>query len=264
MMNLLKPQNNSILLNEKLTKIIHIKEPHRVVIFLFDWKEITPEFYASIFSNLNEKEVQRAKKISHLKRKREYIMARGLTRTSLSFFCYSEHSKQNLSCPNLPKPHFPLPNEWDVQENEHGKPFIANPHFNDLQFNITHTNKYLAIAITINNEIGIDLEPVRSAPLSPFPTHLFTKEELKSLKTLNNKEHGIEFAKLWTSKEAAAKCIRCGMKLDFSTIEIKSHKNGPLKIQSSNPSFNNVSLQNIMIIDAKHPHQLSIAVQSKK
>jgi|GEM_PF-4697069 len=254
MMKLLKPLNSSSLLNDGFVRKIIINKPHKATILIFDWEKITAESYEAHFSTLATKEKARAKNISHLKRKREYILARSLTRMSLSWFCKSEQQPNHA---------FLAPKDWDIQENEFGKPFIANNLLVNINFNISHTDKYLAIAITKEDEIGIDLEPVRSSPLSPFPTHLFSRAELKALKKLDDVNHSVQFAQLWTAKEAAAKCVGKGMNIDFSKIELMTAETGKMKVVSKNSKINDISLHSLPLNDDRNSHQLSIAFMTK-
>lgn len=255
MMKFLMPLNKSLLLDQCLVRTIFLNEPHKATILIFDLEEMTNELYGVIFSFLTKQEIARTKTISHLNRKREFIIGRGLTRASLSWFCSleigSSQSQQN----------FPSPQEWDIHENKYGKPSITGSYSDEIRFNITHTDEYLAIAMTKGNEIGIDLEPIGALPLSPFPTHLFSKNELKRLETLESQEHCNEFAQLWTAKEAVVKCLGMGMNIDFSEIEIKRDKTGSIELFSKNLQLNNLYLHSISLKGDKQTHQLSIAYQ---
>lgn len=82
--------------------------------------------------------------------------------------------------------------------NKFGKPYLRSKKIN---FNLTHTNGYAAIAISKKYKIGLDIERLdrktdfRSFIMSRFNFQLYTQ--------LNSQK---EFIKQWTIRESAIKC----------------------------------------------------------
>ena len=202
-------------------KRLEINEARSPQIVIIEWASVPKKVLNSLFSLLSQSEKMRAEEITHIKRKNEYIAARGLTRITLSWF-YQTHCSER---PSLNKQKFRVdPKQWDIQENKFGKPEITNKNVKNLNFNISHSNEYLAIAMSDEGKIGVDIEPITKELVNPFPSQLFSHYEQSRLQSLTNKQQTAYFTKLWTAKEAIAKCLGQGTHLDFSKIEIERPK----------------------------------------
>ncbi len=224
----LKLLNSAMLPSDIKFKRLAINEARSPQIILIEWASVSQKVFNSLFSLLSHSEKMRAKEITHIKRKNEYIAARGLTRITLSWF-YDTHYSQRSSLKEQ-KDHV-APNQWDIQENKFGKPEITNKNIRNLHFNISHSNDYLVIAMSDEGKIGIDIEPIGKELAHPFPSQLFSDNEQSRLQSLTTKQQTAYFTKLWTAKEAIAKCIGQGTHLDFSKIEIErpnKPQNAPL------------------------------------
>lgn len=79
--------------------------------------------------------------------------------------------------------------------NEFGKPFSLDA----PQFNISHSGKYIVMAIA-ENEVGIDIEENTTRDISVLK-NIFNNVEIKLLK--NNED----FYYLWCGKESLIKCL---------------------------------------------------------
>ena len=78
-----------------------------------------------------------------------------------------------------------------LHESRHGKPYLASPAIGrNLYFNISHTEGYLAFAMSTSTPLGIDIEKVdRNVRLqSLMGRFFFTRRKLKNfLITLTKK-----------------------------------------------------------------------------
>lgn len=80
--------------------------------------------------------------------------------------------------------------------NDTGKPFYENgPHFN-----VSHSGKYVVMAVSPDKEIGVDIEECVEKDLSILD-RIFNEAEIKTLK-----EHA-DFYYLWCAKESLIKCM---------------------------------------------------------
>jgi 4'-phosphopantetheinyl transferase len=87
-----------------------------------------------------------------------------------------------------------LSNE-SLNKNEMGKPFYLNgPHFN-----ISHSGKYVVMAVADNN-VGVDIEEIIEKNFDML-LRLFNEAEVKMIK-----EHA-DFYYLWCAKESLIKCM---------------------------------------------------------
>lgn len=120
------------------------------------------------------------------------------------------------------------PNEWHFTKNQYGKPFISNPGYEWLQFNLSHTPGLIACAISAAGSIGVDVEQHRSLPdLEGLCRYAFSSEEVDDILSLTSLlARETRFFTYWTLKEAYIKAVGMGLSLplqQFSFSEDAQH-----------------------------------------
>lgn len=112
------------------------------------------------------------------------------------------------------------PEDWVFECNEYGKPFIVNPGYDYLQFNLSHTNGLIACAISRYNPVGIDVEERRAlADLDTLCEHALSPIELRDIKSTSNvQEKNKRFFTYWTLKEAYLKATGMGLSVPLQTF----------------------------------------------
>ncbi len=93
--------------------------------------------------------------------------------------------------------------DYTITRNENGKPYLNN--INDIYFNISHSDKYLVIAIS-NKKIGVDIEKIKK--------YNAKINDILNIKPKNDEE----FFKYWTKKEALIKLKGLALK-DMNNID---------------------------------------------
>ena len=100
------------------------------------------------------------------------------------------------------------PRQLEFVRGPNGKPELAGEHRGRLQFNLSHTGRYLLLGVSVTNEVGVDIEDVRDAPsLNDTARHCFRPEEWETLQQLPADQFVAAFYRLWTLKEATAKTV---------------------------------------------------------
>lgn len=117
--------------------------------------------------------------------------------------------------------HFPGkdPKTWQFTTNYYGKPFIAeNDQAAPLYFNLSHTEGLVACAVSINGDVGVDVETLNSREtILEIAPSVFTPNELDAL---SGKENQIQyFYRLWTLKEAYIKHQGKGLSIPLQDFE---------------------------------------------
>jgi 4'-phosphopantetheinyl transferase len=128
--------------------------------------------------------------------RRRALLARGLLRETLSRYA-------------------PVaPESWEFRSGAHGKPEIALPAQPRLRFNLSHAGGLVACAVTLDHDIGVDLEDTTRAcdPLE-LGERVFTDEENRGLRGLTGRARQWRFFELWTLKEAWLKARGSGFAL---------------------------------------------------
>ena len=107
------------------------------------------------------------------------------------------------------------PEAWEFVPGTHGKPAIAAPAGLRLRFNLSHTGRLVACAVTLDDEIGVDLEDM-ARELDPLELaeSVFSLEEIAALRALVPESQRRRFFETWTLKEAYLKARGLGFALD--------------------------------------------------
>jgi phosphopantetheinyl transferase len=112
------------------------------------------------------------------------------------------------------------PKEWEFGRTALGKPFVERGP--DVHFSITYAGSMIAIGISRDCPIGLDIEPAPPrTSLEGMQTYLHPKER-RGARLLPRKFKESAFLRFWTLKEAFAKSIGEGLNLDFAGIDLSS------------------------------------------
>jgi 4'-phosphopantetheinyl transferase len=116
------------------------------------------------------------------------------------------------------------PQAWRFVSGPAGKPEI-DPALGRpwLRFNLTHTRSLVACAVTVGDDIGVDVESLdRRAPAPGLVERWFAPEEAAFLATRGPAEHGAAFLQLWTLKEAFVKATGEGIAMGLDSFAVAS------------------------------------------
>ena len=124
----------------------------------------------------------------------------------------------------------------EFNKGEQGKPEIINPVI-PLRFNISHTKHLIACAVTLDNDIGCDVEHIeRNSDVLAIADRYFSKLETDELFSLEDSAQRSRFFDYWTLKESYIKAWGQGLAIPLS--EFSFHIN-----DSDNVRYNdNISL----------------------
>lgn len=87
-----------------------------------------------------------------------------------------------------------------------GKPTLSRPNDIGIQFNTTHSGNLVIIAVTLNREVGVDVEEVRPVPRAlQVSRRCFSEDEHRSLESLTESQLPRAFLSIWVKREGTAK-----------------------------------------------------------
>jgi 4'-phosphopantetheinyl transferase len=90
-----------------------------------------------------------------------------------------------------------------------------------VQFSVSHSQGMGLLALQAEDEVGVDIEAVRSVPDAlAIAQRLFTAEESRVLEALPPGERDLVFARYWTGKEALLKSIGRGLSHPVNTFAV--------------------------------------------
>ncbi len=171
--------------------------PQEIHVWLaFDRELDDPALNATHADLLSAEEIERRGKLYSEELRHQFLVTRALQRRVLSMYA-----------PEV------APREWSFATGERGKPALSSRFERlGLHFNLAHTKRLVACAVSRMPQIGIDVENVRTrkAPLHLAPRY-FTSHEAAGLAALPGPERPARFYALWTLKEAWLKATGEGI-----------------------------------------------------
>jgi len=160
-----------------------------------DVERVKPDQWPLLENLLEEHEIERSKRFHFEHDRLSYIAAHALMRTLLTKW-------SDIA-----------PSDWRFEKGTHGKPEAIIPDGSPtFRVNIAHTRGMVAGAVTVDNDLGVDIEWLgRKNDIDALAQRVLTEEEREQIaKTpLNQKQR--TFLTFWTLKEAYVKAIGKGL-----------------------------------------------------
>lgn len=153
---------------------------------------------------LSEDEKYKAESFCFEKDRNQFIVSRGILRKLIGSYL-------GIS-----------PTDIGFSYNRFGKPMLIDS-INQklLRFNISHSNKTILFAFTLEQEIGVDIEFISSEFATLKVAEQFcSSEEILYLNSLNKSKQISTFYNFWTQKEAYIKGIGKGLSSSLKQITL--------------------------------------------
>jgi 4'-phosphopantetheinyl transferase len=148
-------------------------------------------------------EIERQQRYRFERDRHRDLITRALVRTTLSRYAAT------------------APTDWSFHEGEHGKPEIITPENSELpsplRFNLSHSRDRVVCAVTLQHDIGIDIEYTdRHNDVLTIAKHYFSASEREALLALPADRQRDAFFDYWTLKEAYIKARGEGISLGLA------------------------------------------------
>jgi 4'-phosphopantetheinyl transferase len=146
---------------------------------------------------LDELERQRAARLVREDLRRHYVIAHGVLRAVLSRYL-------DVS-----------PELVEFDRSETGKPMLARElrDRSEITFNLSHAHGRALMAVSRAQEVGIDLELVRSdVPVENLSRRFFTQSEYTTIMQSAPEQRAAIFFRYWVAKEAVLKAQGIGLR----------------------------------------------------
>ena len=171
----------------------------RIEVFFIDLKQPTHE-QAWYEASLTSKESQRAARYRIDEKRTEFAVTRGSLRRLLASLTGIEPER--------------VPLEFGL----HGKPSLKH---DSIRFNVSHSHDAALIAITLDSEIGVDIEQVRPrVSYMRLAERFFSPVERDELLQLPKDDQQFGFFACWTRKEALLKADGSGIARGLDTFDV--------------------------------------------
>jgi len=191
--------------------LLHIADDIKIHFFLIpQLKEKTTKFY----EYLSPKEKERISQYKTLEKKERFIVCRGKLKEELAGYLDKR------------------PSQVEIQYSKFNKPFVDDESKIPLHFNLSHSQDLLAIGLSLNTAVGIDIEYCRPRKsIETFVQRFYSPEECRYFFSSDLCQRDPIFYQLWTLKEAYQKAndhLFSQKALKHSTLQGLS-KNGMTK-----------------------------------
>jgi len=160
---------------------------------------------------LDQDERARAGRFHFEKHRRRFVLGRGFLRVLLGRYL-------GLA-----------PDQVRFVYGPYGKPALADEHNTGrLCFNTSHSHELAVYAFVQENEIGVDVEYIKTDFASEdIARHFFSADEVEALMAIAEKERAAAFFRCWTRKEAYIKAIGSGLSHPLAEFDVSFAANEP-------------------------------------
>lgn len=111
------------------------------------------------------------------------------------------------------------PRSIGFEAGPHGKPHLSPRHRSPCRFNVTHSGSVAMIAVTVEREVGIDIEVLRPVDrLEALVRATFSDAEQRGILAAPDR-HAAFFA-TWTRKEAVIKALGHGLRFPLAAFDV--------------------------------------------
>ena len=167
----------------------------------------------SFRETLSSDEIARAERFYFPEHRQRFMAGRGTLRTILG---------QYLDI---------APKQVEFEYQPRGKPLLAAKFADQgLLFNLSHSQDLALLGISYQNQIGVDLEYIRTmSDLEGLAKRFFSAREYEYLRLLSPAQQQQIFFRYWTCKEAYLKATGDGL-VQLEEIEIDLTPNQPSKL----------------------------------
>jgi len=157
--------------------------------------------FARFRRTLEAPELDRAARFHFEKHRRHFIVARGFLRSVVARYLGTQ------------------PEALRFEYGAYGKPALASGH--TLRFNLSHSNEVALLAVTLDAEVGVDVEHIRADFASEdIAQRYFSRAEVEVFNALPQEERVAAFFRCWTRKEAYIKAIGKGLSQALDAFDV--------------------------------------------
>lgn len=165
--------------------------------------------------SLSAQERERAEKFTFPDKYEEYVVTRGLLKKALAHVLRQAPSEFHFDYTSSKKPY--LPRKYNDQL---------------ISFNVSHSHGQALVAISVDRNIGIDIEKIRTdVEYEKLALRFFSMAEHKALMLCPPAERAAAFFATWTRKEAFVKAVGKGIAFGLSEFDVNiSPKEAPVML----------------------------------
>lgn len=147
-----------------------------------------------------------------------------------------------------------------------GKPFLAAPWaLSNLQFNLSHSSNFGAVAVAFGSAVGIDIEETHLPDdASELVNRFFCKNEARAFASLPKEKRPTAFFNLWTRKEALLKATGEGIAHCLNQVEVSFMDGEDARLKKTTPGLGDLADWTLKEIPAPAGFAASVAIKNPR
>ena len=204
-----------------------------------------PELLAAYDRLMTDEERQKQRRFYFEKGRHECLVTRALCRTTLSRYVDI------------------LPEDWRFVKGPHGRPELPSG-FCDvpLHFNLSHTDGLIACAVTLDREVGVDVEAIdRNGETVEIADRFFSPIEVQELRSLPEERQKSRFFDYWTLKESYIKARGMGLAIPLDQFSFHLGEDGPVRISFDARLEDDAAIWQFAQYRPTDRHKMAVGVQ---
>ncbi len=151
------------------------------------------------------------------------------------------------------------PQHWRFSTGTNGKPYLEH---SPLSFNVSHTDKLIACAVTRDHQIGLDVENItRNSNTYKLAPRYFSTSEAEVLHALPAKLQPHFFYNFWTLKESYIKAVGDGLAIPLNHFAFKINSYKDVEISFDNAREDNPQCWQSRLFDATTEHRMAATIK---
>lgn len=205
---------------------------------------VSPQLLAAYEAMLSDNEATRRNRFRFDRQRHQFLVARALLRKTLSFYRPDVH-----------------PAAWRFGTNAYGRPHVVGAGAGEIDFNLSHTDGRIALAVCRNLSPGVDIEWLgRPGHFTEIAGQFLATAEVKELSALLQATQKRRFFDLWTLKEAYIKARGMGLSISLQDFAIEFQAGDKLSICFDEGLEDDASRWQLWSIFAGEDYALSVAL----
>lgn len=161
------------------------------------------------------------------------------------------------------------PADWCFEKGAYEKPEILNPPL-PLRFNISHTNDMIICAVTLNDDIGCDVETItRNSDLLAIADSYFSASEAAELFRQPENQQSSCFFDYWTLKESYIKALGQGLAIPLADFSFhigpadSTQHNGNIKLSFAPHRIDKPKNWRSWLFYPNNQHRIAISIKAE-
>jgi len=182
------------------------------------WLDVSADLLGELEASLSPDERERAARFRFAKDRDRFVAARGILRDILARYLGVNAAALRF------------------RYGAAGKPALEDS--SELRFNASHSHGFALYAVTMEKDVGIDVELIRPRVAEErIAERFFRPSEAASLRALPQEKQAEAFFRIWTRKEAYIKAVGTGLSMPLDSFDPAEVPGWPVRDLDSDPRY---------------------------